>query len=91
MPYVDGDTVKLTCTFTVDGTPTAPTAVELKVKHPDDTVDTYSSGFTNPSTGVYSKNITVDEAGVWHYRWTGTGTAPGVEEGRLTVEASQVV
>ncbi len=57
MAYVTGDTVKLTCTFTVDGVPTAPDTQSLKVKDPSGNVDTYSSGFTNPSTGVYSKNL----------------------------------
>ncbi len=73
MAYVTGDTVQLTCTFTVDGgSPTAPDTQSLKVKDPSGNVDASYGGFTKPSTGVYSKNLTLDEAGVWHYRWEGS-------------------
>jgi hypothetical protein len=43
---------------------------------------------TKDSTGHYSKDLAVATAGVWSYVWTGTGTAPGVEDGTFTVYAA---
>jgi hypothetical protein len=92
MAYVTGDTVVLEATFNVDGADTDPTTVELKVKRPSGTVDTYTSGFGTPATGKRTKSYSnTSDSGTYWYRWTGTGAAPGVEEGSFRVEPSNVV
>ncbi|MCA8966663.1 MAG: hypothetical protein KDC48_17415 [Planctomycetes bacterium] len=61
----------------------------LYVNDPSGNVDTYTySGgtITKSATGVYTKTIALDEAGVWLYLWVTTGTAAAAEEGSLSVE-----
>lgn len=90
MPFVVGDPVVLTNTFTIAGVATDPTTVALKVVEPDATTTTYTyagATVTRTATGVYTKTITVDQAGIWQYVWTGTGTAADVEPGYFLVEA----
>lgn len=91
--YDKGDLVRITGTFTVASTATDPTTITLKVKDPSGNVDTYTyalSQVTKSSTGVYYKDISLDEAGYWHYQWTGTGTVESVDEDYLVVRSRQV-
>lgn len=79
---------KLTNTFSVDGTPTDPTAISLTVTDPEGTAATYTFGaaqITKLSTGVYTKNITCNLAGEWTYEWVGTGAVVDTEVGTWTV------
>ncbi len=75
----------LTNTFSVDGVPTAPSTVSLTVTTPSGVPTTYTSGFTNSTTGTYSYDITCSEAGEWAYVWEGTGAATDVQAGTWTV------
>ena len=52
---------------------------------PTGTTTTYTTGFTNPSTGVYSKDIVANSAGIWRFTWTGTGTAADVQDSSFRV------
>jgi len=91
--YDKGDLVCLTATFTLASVLTDPTTVTLKVKDPSGNVDTYTlalSQVNNSSTGVYFKNISLDEAGYWYYQWAGTGAVESVEEDYLVVRTRQV-
>jgi len=91
--YDKGDLIRLTATFTVSTTPTDPTTVTLKVKDPSGNVATYTyalAEITKSSTGIYYKNISLDEAGYWYYQWTGTGAVESVEEDYLMVRTRQV-
>jgi len=85
MPVI-GDNIVLTTTFTVDGTPTAPTAVVLTIKAPDGTETTPAN--STSSVGVYTATVPVDQAGTWAYRWVGSGAAVGVDEGTFYVRFS---
>lgn len=88
-----GDAIQLKSTFTVSGTKTDPTTVQLEVKDPSNNTDTYTyagSTITKNSTGVYSKTITFDEAGWWTYEWTGTGTCVVVEGNQIYVRAALI-
>jgi hypothetical protein len=79
----------LTNTFSVSGTPTAPSSVTLTVTSPSGTATPYTGGdLTNPSTGVYTKDIPCTEAGVWTYTWIGTGTASDVVAGTWAVTST---
>jgi hypothetical protein len=90
--YDEGDLVRLTAAFTVASVATDPTTVTLKVKDPSGNVTTYTYALaevTKDSTGNYHKDITIDEPGVWYYRWIGTGTVVAADEARLDVASSE--
>jgi hypothetical protein len=93
MNYDIGDMIRLSGSFTNSaGTATDPTTVTLKVKDPSGNIDTYTyalSEVTKDSTGAYHKDITIDEAGQWYYRFVGTGTVAAAEEGEFEVRDSQ--
>ncbi|MBA3689781.1 MAG: hypothetical protein H0W82_00010 [Actinobacteria bacterium] len=94
--YQPGDTVRLSTKFLVGTTPTDPTTVVLEVMGPFATTPslyTYAlAEITRDSTGVYHKDILVPSDvpswGIWTWRWIGTGTAAGVDEGTFNVELS---
>ncbi|MBP7594300.1 MAG: hypothetical protein KA755_01475 [Candidatus Microthrix sp.] len=84
-----GDTVTLSNTFKVAGTATDPTTISLTVTDPSGTATTYThagSTITKTATGVYTKDLAAPSAGLWSYKWTGTGTAADVENGSFHVE-----
>ena len=85
--------VRISATFTVGGAATDPTTVTLRIKDPsgNKTVYTYAlAEITKDSAGVFHKDITVDEAGCWYYRWEGTGTVQAVDEDYFYVRSRQV-
>jgi hypothetical protein len=73
----------LTNTFKVGGVPTDATSVTLTVTDP--TGATSTPAVTHTSTGVYTATAACTVAGVWLYKWVGTGTASDVVEGTFTV------
>lgn len=84
--YDKGDAVRLTATFAVAGSETDPTTVTLKVKDPSKNTDTYTlatGGVTKSATGVYYRDVVLDEGGEWFYRWEGTGTCMAAGEGHF--------
>lgn len=89
--HVVGDTVRIGNTFTVDDVNTDPTTVTLVVTDPSGNTEgtfTYAGGtITKTATGVYHKDLSVDEDGVWEYKWTGSGTAADTATGTFTVWA----
>jgi hypothetical protein len=79
-----------TVTFTVGGVATDPTTVTLTVIPPDKGVDTYTYAggtVTKDSAGVYLKQITLDQRGVWYCKYDGTGACQASVEGTITVRA----
>ena len=88
--YTSGQTVVLTATFLNAATqaPIAPSAVTLRVLNPSQTETDHTTGFSNPSTGVYSLNIVVSIPGAWTYRWVATGTFNAAAEGSFQVAQS---
>lgn len=88
--YNLNDTWEPTVTFTVDGAATDPTTVTLTVIPPDKSPDTYTYAggtVTKDGTGVYSKQITLDQRGVWYCKYDGTGACQASAEGTITVLA----
>lgn len=85
--YDTGDKIRLTATFTVDDAVTDPTTVTVKVLDPSS--NETSATPTNPSTGVYYYDVSLDEAGDWYYRFEGTGAAVAAEEVTFNVRASK--
>ena len=91
MNYYDiGDLVRLSATFTdLAGAPVSPSAVVLRVKAPDGTVSTPTP--TNDGIGVYRHDLAVTQAGLWCYRWEGTGAVTAAGERTFMVRASSFV
>ena len=92
--YDVGDLVRISGPFTVAGVATDPTTVTLKIKDPSGNVATYTYALAEiikDSVGNYYKDIIIDEAGYWYYRWEGTGTVQAADEKYLFVHTQQVV
>ena len=73
----------LTNVFKVNGVPTDASSVTLTVTDPTGATSTPS--VTHGGTGTYTATVACTAAGVWLYKWTGTGTATDVAEGTFTV------
>jgi hypothetical protein len=85
-----GDAVRLFIDFkTLAGAAADPTTVTLTVQAPDGTTTT--PAHSNPSTGRYEAVVTLDQAGVWVYRWEGTGVIDAAEEGAIGVRRGTLV
>lgn len=84
MEHDVGDLARLSVVFKdADGAPTNPTTVTLKVRRAGVTT-TYTDA-VNDSAGSYHRDVSVDAAGLWVYRWIGTGAVQAAEEGRFFV------
>lgn len=86
--YDLGDTWSPTCTFTVLGVRTDPTAVSLTIIRPDGVVLTYTwagGEVTKSSTGVFTKDHTLSQRGVWTCVFAGGGVCQASAEGAVTV------
>lgn len=89
MAYDIGTSVELDAAFTnLAGVPANPTAVVCTVKKPDGTSTTPTA--TSTVVGTWTASVTVDQAGIWRYRFAGTGAVVVAEEGRFLVETQQV-
>jgi len=83
-----GNLVTVQATFSdKDDVPTDTTAV-FKYKGPDDVTVTDNSP-ANTDTGTYESDVDLTEAGVWHWRWSGTGVVQAALEGYITVKPTQ--
>lgn len=84
--YDIGDRVRLSATFEVDGTPTDPDTIVVKVRDPSGNES--SDTPTKEDTGDYYFDLTLDEDGVWYFRFEGTGAAEAAEESTFTVRTT---
>lgn len=75
--YHLGQVVRLTATFTDTGDVlTDPSMVTFTVSDPSGNGSTELMGggsVAHPSTGVYTLDVAIDEAGVWNYKVNSTG------------------
>jgi hypothetical protein len=72
-----GTGVRLRGNFTVTGTFTDPDIIEMYLRKPDGTVETYTfvgGGLSQETTGKYFRDIFVDSSGQWWYEFFGSGT-----------------
>lgn len=72
---------------------TDPTAISLKVKGPSGSTTAYtttstSTGVTQEAQGVFARDLALSSAGLYGYKWEGTGAAPTAAEGYFTVRPS---
>jgi hypothetical protein len=90
--YDMGDVARVTVTFTLAGTPTDPTTVALKIQNPNKVETTYTwalAQVTRTSAGIFYKDISLNVAGEWFYRWEGTGAVESASENSLFVSESE--
>lgn len=87
--YDKDDLITLTATWLVNGSPTDPTTVTLTVLDPAGATTSYTYGaaqLIKDSTGVYHKDLNVTLTGHYRYKFIGTGTAQGVQQGEFYAE-----
>ena len=89
--YDKGDGVRLQATFTVSSVNTDPTTVTLRVKDAGGTITVYvhPASITKLVTGIYYKDISVSNDGVWYYRFEGTGACEAAGEYSFIVRTSE--
>lgn len=91
---VVGQSIYARVTFKdTDGQLVDPANIELVVRDPDGTTTTFNQAdLTNVSTGVWQKEIELDTAGVWDWRYVGTTTeGDAVCEDTVCVDSSILV
>ena len=78
--------------FRNNGVAVNPDTVTIRIRRPDSTVteapptqDTDPLNNNAPITGRYYLDVTLDQAGYWHYTLAGTGAATTAESGRFLV------
>lgn len=93
--YGINDQARLISTFTdINGNLSDPTAVTLTVRDPSGVETTYtwvSNAIVRDSLGVFHYDLLVTLAGIYDYRWAGTGAVQVESEGSLTVSSSILV
>lgn len=94
MKVYPGQTVTLSCKFTLSGLDTDPDTVSLVVMDPESITTTYTyalAEISKTSTGDYSKEVNFDMEGTWRYRWVSTGAVAAATEGEIEVKRSPFV
>lgn len=88
--YATGATIKLFATITdsVTGAKFDPSVVTCVVKPPHD--DSFQPVVTKDDIGEYHTEITPAVAGIWTFRFEGTGTSPTAEEAAFFIRPSEV-
>lgn len=72
------DLVRARCVFSsrATGEATDPTAITLSVTDPAGATTSYTYGaaqVTRESAGIFYRDVTINAAGAWRFKWTGTG------------------
>lgn len=92
--YIVGQVVRLGVTFTsaATGTATDPTVVTFSYRPPSggEVSEVYDvdADVQKTGTGVYVRDLTLNEPGTWHYRWEGSGDVTTANEDSVGVKAS---
>lgn len=93
--YDRGQAVRVTALFEdEDGVDVDPATVTLTVVSPSGVTTAYQYGgspdtVTKASVGNYYADLTADERGDWHYRWTSTGTGAGVQDAQFMISPTR--
>lgn len=93
LTFPKGAVVRLEAAFTDDdGIAVDPSTVRVRYKPPSsaEVALTYNVNLelVRDGVGMYHADIASTEAGVWNYRWEGTGVAQAVAEAQFRVAAS---
>lgn len=91
-----GDLVRVSASFyNNSGSLIDPSEIYCKYKLPDATTASLAYGsasaFIKTGTGIYYVDISVTQAGTWHYRiWSGSGTGQTAGESLFQVRKQNV-
>jgi hypothetical protein len=87
MMYTPGQTVVMTGTFLdpVTRAGLTPTSLRLRILDPAGAETDMTSGFVNPSAGVYTFALVATTVGQWTYRWEATAPFSAACEGTFFV------
>ena len=94
LPHHDiGDLIPVSATFkNAAGTATDPTTITFKLQSPAAVVTSYvyptDAQLVRDSAGVYHVDVPLAAAGVWYYRFEGTGAVAATEDGVLIADPS---
>jgi hypothetical protein len=85
-----GDVVELQATFTdKNGAPVDPGTVKVTFKRPSGVETTLTYGVdeqvTKASPRIYTYSTSLDQSGIWYYRWQGTGMNAAAAVGEFEV------
>jgi hypothetical protein len=69
------------------GAPANPTTVTLKLRKPSGALVTYTDA-ASTTVGTWTRTVTLDEVGLWSYRFEGTGAVVQTHDRELLVEGS---
>lgn len=88
--YQLGDSPRISAEFrNAAGTLIDPTTVTFKFTTPSGVVTPYvypAAQVVKDGTGLYHVDLSVNERGIWLYRWESTGTGQAAEQHEFTVE-----
>lgn len=90
MSYTLGEQVTISAAFAVDGVPSDPGSVTIRVKYGTEELvldDTTTPPVVKDSTGVYHVTIDTPAEGTYVWRAEGTDPAPGAIEGNFSVDS----
>jgi hypothetical protein len=71
--------------------PINPVTVKLRILDPNNAEQVITSGFTNPAVGQFNYTISCLVAGVWFYRWEGSGNIQAVADSLFVITATKFV
>ena len=81
-----GNEVRFDTTFAHNGQAANPTDVTLTLRDPNGVE--IEPSIINPGTGRFFATFTPQIAGVWHYRWQGTGSLWAAKEDSFEIASS---
>lgn len=87
-PYIVTTQIRSTATFRNLAGALADTTAVCSVKAPDGTAS--SPSVTHDSTGVYSADITLNQAGAWRIEWQGSVTVIAADDTVVYARSSAV-
>jgi len=91
--YDVGTGVRLKGWFTVTGTYSDPDVIEMYLRKPDGSVNTYTfagGGVSKETTGKYFVDVFVDSSGQWWYEFFGSGTVNADRESYFEARRSVI-
>lgn len=76
-----------------DGQPADPGSLVLRVRRPDGVVEEHALGgavIVRTAAGRYEVEVPLSSAGIWAWRWEGSGLHAGAAEGQVAVRKSRL-
>ncbi len=95
--YLVGETARLSVAITdstaAPAAPADPGVLRLKVKSPNNQVQTYTYGASGEvirdATGLFHADILLNAPGTWAWRWETDAPNAGADEGTLAVRPTR--